>query len=65
LVSCGNPFSDVPASLLKALDGQVDQFGCGIICWEAAARFRGFSDHPVQAFDGVNKNNNLERWSGI
>ena len=53
MVSCCNPFSDAAARLFKVADGQIDQLGCGVIGWKAAAGFGGFPDHPVQALDCV------------
>ena len=52
-LSGGNPFSDGPARLLKAANCQIDQFHCSVVGWKAPARFRGFADNAVQAFDGV------------
>ena len=56
------PFSDASPGFLEIADGQVDQFGCGIISWKAAAGFRCFSDHPIEAFDGVGR---IDRFSDI
>jgi len=50
---CERPFSDTAPRLLKASDREVDQHCCGVIGWEAAACFVGFSDDPIEAFDGV------------
>ena len=53
MVSCGNPFSDASARLLETADREIDQLCRGIVRWEAAARFGGFADHPIEAFDGI------------
>ena len=51
LGSCGNPFSDAPASLLETPDVQMDLFGCGVVSGKATARFGGFADDPVETFN--------------
>ena len=53
MIARGNPFPNGTAYSLKVADREIDQLCRGIVGWEAAARFGGFSDHAVQAFDGI------------
>ena len=63
LVSGGNPFSDMAARFFEVAYGQINQLGGGIIGWEAAPGFGGFSDYPVQAFNRVGGIDDLaHRW---
>jgi len=43
----------VAAFFLEVADGQIYQFGRGIIGWKAATGFGGFPDYPVQALNRV------------
>lgn len=65
LVSCGNPFSDGPYCLLRAVDSEIDQLCRSFIGLKAAANFGCFAGDAVQVLCDMFFDLSIRRVQGL